>query len=184
VTEPTAKTAARNQGEAMSWISTFFTYRGKRLVTCPDNLETAAVNVDALRATVSDVRLSACSRWPEKAGCDQRCLAQIEESPSACLVSTIITSWYEGTSCVLCDRPIGTIAWHDRPPALLSPDGAAFEWSEIAAESLPRVLEACRPLCWNCYLAESFRREFPQLPVERHRQAPSPEPPLNTTNLY
>jgi hypothetical protein len=168
----------------MSWIGTFLNYRGKRLVTCPDNLETAAVNVDALRATFSDVRLSTCSRWPEKAGCDQKCLAQIEESPSACLVSTLVTSWYEGKSCVLCARPIGAITWHDRPPALLSPDRAAFEWSEIAAESLPRVFETCQPLCWNCYLAESFRREFPKLPVERHRPAPPPTPPLNTTNVY
>ncbi len=168
----------------MSWISTFFTYRGQRLVTCPQNSETAAVNVDALHAAFSDLRLSNCSRWPERAGCDQRCLSQIAESPTNCLVSKIVTAWYAGKSCVLCARPIGEIVWHERPPALLSSDGSAFEWSEIAPETLPRVFESCRPLCWNCYLAESFRREFPSLPVDRRRPTLPPAQPVNTTNVY
>jgi len=168
----------------MSWISRFFTYRGERLVTCPETHETAAVKVDALHAAFSDLRLSNCSRWPERAGCDQRCLAQIAEAPSNCLVSNIVTAWYEGKSCVLCDRPIGTIAWHEKPPALLSPEGTSFEWSEIPHETLPRVFQTCKPLCWNCYLAESFRREFPKLPVDRRRPAPPSAPPLNTTNVY
>lgn len=168
----------------MSWISRFLTYRGERLVTCPENHQTAAVNVDAVHAAFSDVRLSTCSRWPERAGCDQRCLSQIAEAPSNCLVSNIVTAWYEGTSCVLCHRPIGAIAWHEKPPALISRDGAAFEWSEIPHEMLPQVLQTCKPLCWNCYLAESFRREFPKLPVERKRPTPPPVQPLNTTNVY
>ncbi len=49
---------------------------------------------------------------------------------------------------------------------------------------LPRVSETHRPLCWNCYFAESFRREFPDLPVDRKRPAPPPKPPLNMTNVY
>lgn len=166
-------------------IHSLFLYRGKRLVTCPENSETAAVNVDALHAMLaSDLRLKSCSRWPERAHCGQHCLAQIEASPTTCLVSSIVNAWYAGKSCVLCARPIGTIAWHERPPALLSPDREAFEWSEIAPETLPRVFETYQPLCWNCYLAESFRREFPTLPVDRHRPAEPPPPPLNTTNVY
>lgn len=168
----------------MSWISNFLKYRGERLVTCPENSETAAVNVDALHAAVSDLRLSRCSRWPERAGCDQRCLQQIATNPTECLVSKIVTDWYEGKSCTLCDRPIGVIAWHEKPPALLSPDGAAFEWSEIRHETLPKVFATCKPLCWTCYLAESFRREFPALPVDRNLPMAPPSPPLNTTNVY
>lgn len=168
----------------MSWISTFLKYRGKRLVTCPENAETAAVSVDAIHAAFSDVRLSACSRWPERQGCDQRCLAQIEQSPTSCLVSHMVAEWYEGKSCALCSKPIGEIVWHERPPAVLAPDGVASEWSEIAPETLPRVFASCVPLCWSCYLAESFRREFPELPVDRHYPAPRPVPPLNTTNVY
>jgi len=166
----------------MRW--NFFTHRGKRLVTCPENSETAAVSVDAFHAAFSDLRLRSCSRWPERQDCDQRCLRQIEASPTTCLVSRIVNDWYEGKSCVLCARPIGTIVWHERPPAVLAPDGAAFEWSELAPETLPRVFATCRPLCWNCYLAESFRREFPALPVDRQPPAPPREAPLNTTSVY
>ena len=169
----------------MARLRNLLFYRGKRLVTCPENSEPAAVNVDALRATFSpELRLKSCSRWPERAECDQRCLTQIEQSPSTCLVSSIVNAWYAGKSCFLCARPIGVIAWHERPPALLSPDREAFEWSEIAPENLPRVFATYEPLCWNCYLAESFRRKFPSLPVDRERPAEPPRPPLNTTNVY
>jgi hypothetical protein len=63
-------------------------YRGKRTVRCPETDPAspweAAVEVDAARVAVSawggppDVRLKDCSRWPEKAGCEQECLSQVE----------------------------------------------------------------------------------------------------------
>lgn len=59
-------------------------YRGKRIVTCPDTREPAAVEVDAAHVAASawggppDVRLKDCSRWPEKADCGQECLSQVE----------------------------------------------------------------------------------------------------------
>ena len=54
--------------------------RETRLLTCPENHQSAAVNP----AWSLKLRLSACSRWPEKAGCDQACLSQIaaEGDPS------------------------------------------------------------------------------------------------------
>lgn len=174
----------------MGLFSVFFEYRGKRLVTCPENHHPAAVDVDAFRAARSsfkpslDLRLSACSRWPEKEGCGQECLSQIKESPADCLVSAIVTRWYAGKSCVLCKRAVGKVVWHEAPPAVISPDGNAFEWTEIAPEKLPRVFDTYQPLCWNCYLAVAFRRDFPELPVDRRRPAAPPPEPLNTTNVY
>jgi hypothetical protein len=62
-------------------------YRGKRIVTCPDTREPAAVEVDATRVAASawggppDVRLKDCSRWPEKADCGQECLAEVALNP-------------------------------------------------------------------------------------------------------
>ncbi len=59
-------------------------YRGKRTVTCPETREPATVEVDAARVAASawggvpDVRLKDCSRWPERAGCGQDCLSQVE----------------------------------------------------------------------------------------------------------
>ena len=59
-------------------------YRGKRILTCPKTLESAAVEIDAERVAFSawggppELRLKSCSRWPEKADCRQECLAEIE----------------------------------------------------------------------------------------------------------
>ena len=57
-------------------------YSGGRPVTCPENHEPAVVSIDARHAaaTVMDgsphVRLCDCSRWPERAHCDQGCFAE------------------------------------------------------------------------------------------------------------
>src|SRR5512142_2861678 len=60
-------------------------YRGTRLVACPETKRPAAVELDALRAAFSlfgdepgRFRLANCSRWPEKAGCGQECLSEVE----------------------------------------------------------------------------------------------------------
>lgn len=57
-------------------------YSGSRLVACPENHESAVVDIDARHAAVSgmhghpDVRLCDCTRWPERANCGRPCLAQ------------------------------------------------------------------------------------------------------------
>lgn len=57
--------------------------------------------------------------------------------------------------------------WHDRHPALLAPDRTAKQWNEISAERLPEAFETHLPICWNCYIAETFRREHPELVLNR-----------------
>ena len=57
-------------------------YRGNRTVTCPQTHGPAAVRIDALHAAVTAVfdreklRLSSCSLWPERMGCDQACIRE------------------------------------------------------------------------------------------------------------
>ena len=114
--------------------------RETRLITCPENHQTAAVNP----AWSTSLRLSACSRWPEKAGCDQACLSQIETSPQECLLSTVVRKWYEGKTCTLCHRAI------EYPGGVISPEGVAREWNEFSPEQLPRIFATHQPLCWNC----------------------------------
>ena len=52
-------------------------YRGRRVITCPENQRPAGVVVDARHAAATalgkapELRLSSCSRWPERAGCGQ-----------------------------------------------------------------------------------------------------------------
>src|SRR6266568_1622017 len=64
------------------FLTRFLRYRGTSAITFPETLQHAAVEVDALHAALADeMRLRTCSRWPEKAGCDQACLHQIEARP-------------------------------------------------------------------------------------------------------
>src|SRR5262245_56288294 len=83
-------------------IRAYVKYRGLRLITCPEIHQPAAVSVNALFAAYTAatlaplLELKQCSRWPEKRGCGQECLGQIERSPEDCLVRTIVTRWYAG----------------------------------------------------------------------------------------
>ena len=151
-------------------------FRGSRIITCPENLEPAAVKVDALHAATASaiegeavLRLSTCSRWPEKAGCGQECLSQIEIAPELCLTRNIVAKWYHDQTCFYCKQTIEEIVWHERPPALRAPDGSSREWKEVAPEQLPIVFATHQPVCWRCHILESFRREHSALVVERRR---------------
>jgi hypothetical protein len=163
---------------AIPGVRAFFEYRGKRLVTCPETQKAAAVEVAAGEAalgaflTEPTLRLHECSRWPERAGCGQDCLQQIEADPENCLVWSIVSKWYEGKKCVFCHKPIGPLHHLDHAPALLGPDFKTSEWKELRPEELPEVFSRYQPVCWNCHVAESFRRVHPELVTNR---APEPK---------
>lgn len=159
-------------------------FRGRHLVTCPATKKPAAVTLDASRAAVSaalgeaHLRIQECSRWPalkpgqgERRRCGQHCLAQVEAAPEDCLIKTMLTRWYAGRACVLCRSPIDKVDWLGQKPAVRAPDGSTVEWDEIAAERLPDVLASHQPVCWNCHIAESFRRQHPELVVDRVRNS-------------
>jgi len=101
------------------------------------------------------------------AGCGQGCLSQIQEAPKACLVTNIVNRWYEGMKCVYCHKPFGEIHWHDHPPGLVDEQGKTVQWNEIPLENLQQTLNTHWPVCWNCHIAESFRRQHPELVTDR-----------------
>jgi len=147
----------------------YLKYRGRRVIVCPDNHAPAAVDVNATRAAVSalggggHLRLSDCSRWPEKKSCGQECLAQIEAAPEECLVRTRVTRWYEGKACVFCGRVFAAIPWEHHRPALLDAKSDLVEWQSVRAENLAAVMETHRPVCWDCLITETVRRGRPDL---------------------
>ncbi len=156
-------------------------FRGARVVTCPETGELVGVEVNASKAAWSsafgepEFRLSSCTRWPERQDCGQECVAQIEQAPDGCLVRDRLVQWYKDARCALCGREIGEIHWIDRKPGLLTPDSRTIDWSEIAAEQLPAVLSTHKPICWNCHVAESFLRQYPDRVVKDPRKPVSPE---------
>jgi hypothetical protein len=162
---------------ATAWLR----YRGARVVVCPENREIVAVEVDARHAALSasqgriDLRLDSCTRWPEKAGCGQECLGQIETAPEACLLRNILADWYQGKSCAFCGRAFHSVHWHDRKPGLRAPDGTIRNWDGFRPEQVIDVLATHVPVCWDCRVAESFRREHPELVTDRPpRTGPPP----------
>jgi hypothetical protein len=156
-------------------VQTYFLYRGKRLITCPETLNKEAVDVAAREAAAwafvgePTLRLEQCSRWPERQDCGQECLQQIEADPENCLVWNIVSNWYEGQSCVYCHRCFGPLHHLDHTPALMGPDHKTTEWDRFQPRQLPEIFSTYKPVCWNCHVTEAFRQEHPELVVERKR---------------
>jgi hypothetical protein len=158
-------------------VKTWLKFRGTRVITCPENSQPAAVKVDATHAGVTagvdapELRLKSCTRWPERAGCGQECLKQIEAAPADCLVRNILTRWYADKHCVYCAKPLEEIDWTKHKPALLSPEGKTVEWVEVRPEEVPATLATHRPVCWRCHMAQTFRRKHADLVVDRDHTA-------------
>ena len=154
-------------------VRSFSHYRGSRSVTCPETKQPALVAVDALHASLTsifgapDIRLEQCSRWPIKKDCGQECLANVDVAPESCLVAAVLMRWYRDKNCVYCKKAFSEVHWLDHRPALLSPEKKLLSWKEVDLERLQNVLETHLPVCWDCYIAQTFSLEHPDLVVLR-----------------
>ena len=157
-----------------------FALRGTRLVACPETGRPVAVDLDLRYSAVRSAlgrphfKLKDCSRWPEREGCGQMCLGDLEAAPQDCLVHSILARWYSGKECAFCRRQFREIHWHDYKPALVGADSVTREWTDFPAETIPEVLETHRPVCWNCHVAETFRRQRPDLFIDRPPRPSAP----------
>ncbi len=157
----------------MAFRIPFFRHRGKRIATCPETHAPVSVEINAVLAEGNRFVITACSRWPERAGCDQACAPQIAASPEETLVRSIVAHWYAERTCAYCATPIREIGGPVFP-GLLTMDGRLREWKDVAAEELPRILENAVAVCARCELVESFRAKHPELVIERSRELPRP----------
>ena len=154
-------------------VRAYSRYRGSRIVTCPETGRPAIVEVDALHASLTsavgppDIRLENCWRWPMKAQCGQECLVNLDVTPGQCLVSGVLMRWYRGKNCAYCGEPAEELHWIDHKPALETPAGQLMEWSEVPVDKLSLVLKTHLPVCWDCYIAQTFRQNHPDLVVFR-----------------
>lgn len=160
---------------AMALVA-YFRMRGTRIVVCPETQEPAAVRVDPAHAAVSavwettDIQLNRCSRWPERKDCDQACTGQIAVAPKETLAFEQMKKWYANKSCAICRRTIPPLHHGGPMPGMLnvaSPTHEILSWDEIPAEHLPAMFESHLPVCASCQVAESFRRQFPEMVVDR-----------------
>src|SRR5450756_869620 len=89
-------------------LATWIRLRGTLVVTCPETQMPAAVKVDIGHAAATavwekaDLKVGACSRWPERMGCDELCLAQIAASPGGTRARTMAIRFFEKKRCAIC----------------------------------------------------------------------------------
>ena len=158
----------------MGWVAlrAYRRFRGARVVTCPETGCGAVVEIDRAHAALTfaagetEFRLTSCTRWPERKGCGQECVSQIEASPEACLAGNMLVDWYRGADCVICHTEIRELRASNDMHALETPDGRTIEWADVKLEDLPQVLKTHRPVCRSCHL-NTFRAQFPNVAIER-----------------
>jgi len=161
----------------VAFIALYFRYRGKRIVMCPETEAPVALEINAPLAAgmwiVSEPRylVTACSRWPERAGCDQACTLQVDAAPDTTRVHNIVAKWYAERTCVYCANAIREISGSAIAPALRLTNGELREWSDVPAEDLPRILASAAAVCARCELTEDFRRRFLDRVIERPAMA-------------
>lgn len=154
-------------------IRAYARYRGTRTVICPETKLQATVKIDAAHAALTsivsrpDIRLESCSRWPLRKDCGQECLANLEGIEPDCLVQGVLMKWYRGKPCAYCGKHFTEINWIDHKPALQSAAGSLLEWSKVELSELEGTLATSLPVCWDCYITQSFRLEHPDLVVYR-----------------
>ncbi|HSE25306.1 MAG TPA: hypothetical protein VLB68_26830 [Pyrinomonadaceae bacterium] len=94
----------------------------------------------------------------------------LELDPEQCLVNGVLMRWYRGKSCIYCKKVFQELHWLDHRPALLSPDGKLRQWNGFNLDQLPKILETYSPVCWNCFIAQEFRLDHPELVIIRPSQ--------------
>jgi hypothetical protein len=144
---------------------------GHRLVTCTATGRPGAVRIDLPHAVATtltsqnpEFRIADCSLWATGGPCDQGCMTEALAPEST--VGSIVARWYARKMCVYCAKPITPHSF-SHPAALLSPQGATREWSDLPADRLLESLRTDLPVCWNCHVAETLRREHPDLITDR-----------------
>jgi len=151
----------------------YYHWRGDRLVVCPETRDYAAVVVDAKHAATTAftgkpaLHLADCHRWAERERCAEPCLAQIVESADGCLVRTYVDNFYRGKTCAICRKPFLDVGWTEHLPAAIDDNGNTVTWDKVAVQQLPKFLTSHMPVCWDCHVAATFRREHNSLVTDR-----------------
>ena len=153
-------------GYAMAALRRYRRAAGPRLVPCPGTGTAATIELDARRAALllapdSELVVSRCSLWPQRAGCAQGCCEGLDPSARCASTRDVLARWYAGKQCSLCHRDIVAVDHLGVTPGLLSPHGELLEWIAVPAETVFRILGTHRPVCAACDVLERVRQRMP-----------------------
>jgi hypothetical protein len=147
---------------------------GSRVVVCPETQKPVAVKVDVGHAIATavwekaDLKLTSCTRWPERQDCDQPCVKQIETAPAETSPKTIAAHFFVKERCAICTRPIESPGSMTLQPGFMDPATHKVQsWEDVPPQDLAAAIATRHPLCANCTLAETFRQRFPDRVTDR-----------------
>ncbi len=141
---------------------TWRTYRGPRVVLCPEDGRPAAVEIRhglaALSAAFGRLTLAprSCSSLPRD-GCRRRCCAAIEAGPTECVPRTVVVRWATDKRCAACGKRLAARHTPGFEPALRRPDGTTTAWKDVPPEQLLTRLAEDEPVCWYCHVVSPLR---------------------------
>jgi hypothetical protein len=148
----------------------------RRTLICPETRQPAAVRlaigerIRSLLAGRERLRVRTCSRWPERQGCGEECLLQVDLQPQ--LLERELRAWCEGRDCALCGHPLVANDWRQGRFSGVDGKGRFVPAAEMPLQELPLALENYRPVCWNCHCAQrGLRLQAGQLPGGRRSAA-------------
>ena len=97
--------------------------------------------------------------------------APVATAPAGTRTGDLLRAWFANKSCTICERPIPPIQRIEQHPGLMNPESPSHDvvtWEQFARdERLPELLETHLPVCANCVMAETFRRQYPDLVIDR-----------------
>jgi hypothetical protein len=98
-----------------------------------------------------------------------------KSNPHDAATTAELKHFFEGKQCAACSRPIPPVHAGELRPGLLNTDThEAIAWDNIPSANLSSTLERHVPICSNCLIMETFRRQHPELVVDRHRIIENP----------
>jgi hypothetical protein len=99
----------------------------------------------------------------------------VKSNPHDAATTAQLKHFFEGKQCAACSRPIPPVhAFELRPGLLHANTREAIGWDHIPAANLSTTLESHVAICSNCLIIETFRRQHPELVVDRHRTSEDP----------
>lgn len=93
-----------------------------------------------------------------------------KRNPHDAATAAQLKQFFGGKECAACSRPIPPVHAGELHPGLLNATTHdAIAWEDIPAADLSATLESHLTICSSCLTAETFRRQYPELVVKRHR---------------
>jgi hypothetical protein len=113
-------------------------------VICPPAELLAELGLDR------DQRIDTCSRWPERAGCNQTCGPQVQFSAGDL---SDFAAQCEGKNCSLCGAVLTRDDWYKSRLSALDANAVKADSPGTAVPLLPGDPDHRDPICAECYAA-------------------------------